>query len=91
MCSRLQVMQAAGRLRQLVNGTQTVQFVSTADVTADILQVNSLSASQAAQINALHMFTWVLHNTAQASLDGILEWVKQVCGLYPAWPPSAKP
>ncbi|WIA08442.1 hypothetical protein OEZ85_007879 [Tetradesmus obliquus] len=76
-----QLMQAAGRLRQLGRG-QTLQVVGLPDVTEKILAANAAqqhrSSSSAATMQ--QVLQWVMSNTAQATLHGVTPWASQ--GLY---------
>lgn len=80
-------MQAAGRLRQLARGTQSVRFVGPPDVTAKIAHANSGLPAGAA-LEAAHVLRWVMANTVQATLHGVLQWAGQVgvqCWFSFAW------
>lgn len=77
-------MQAAGRLRQLGRG-QRVVFVGTADITEQIRTVQqqynnndvAYTAPESSEITSKDVLQWVMNNTVDATLKGILEWSKQ--------------
>ncbi len=78
-CCKDKLMQAAGRLRQLGRG-QTLRFVGTKDITDKICEVNQAAGRAVPNLDALspkHVLQWVMHNTVQATLNGITEWAKQ--------------
>lgn len=77
------VLQAAGRLRQLMRGTQSVQFLASEEVAAKILKASSMPGSgrpagRAAALRPHHVLSWVMSNTVQACQKGVLPWVAQV-------------
>lgn len=71
------VMQAAGRLRQLMHGQQYVHFAGSTEVTAKIEATKSLRASLEDQISAANTMRWVMGNTVQATIDGLVPWACQ--------------
>lgn len=79
------MMQAAGRLRQLERG-QSLRFVGSRDITDKIRAVASRGAvssgasAQEDDLTSQHVLQWVMHNTVQATLAGIMEWTRQ--GLH---------
>jgi hypothetical protein len=86
-CCKDKLMQAAGRLRQLGRG-QTLRFVGTPDVTDKIAAFNGVATDDDGKstdeeqqpLTSRHMLQWIMHNTVQATLGGILEWSRQ--GLH---------
>lgn len=84
-CCKDKLMQAVGRLRQLDRG-QTLTFVGTSDITEkirklnDIINSSSSSSSSLPVLTSHHMLQWVMHNTVQSTLNGILDWSRQ--GLH---------
>lgn len=64
-------MQAAGRLRQLGRG-QTLQIVGIPNTTAKIVEITGEAVPK-----SLHVLQWVMHNTIQATLNGISDWSEQ--------------
>jgi hypothetical protein len=77
-----QVMQAAGRLRHLAAGKQSVRFAGAADVTAHIKRARggAAAASPGGAVSARDVLRWVMANTVEATLRGTLTWVAQ--GLH---------
>jgi hypothetical protein len=84
MC-KSQLMQAAGRLRQLGRG-QTLQVVGLPDVTEKILAANAVqhkrssSSKRSSSVSMQQVLQWVMSNTVQATLHGVTPWASQ--GLY---------
>jgi hypothetical protein len=87
-----QLMQAAGRLRQLGRG-QTLRLVGLPDVTEKILAANAVQlssssssssdsrgASRSSSVTMQQVLQWVMSNTVQATLHGVTPWASQ--GLY---------
>jgi hypothetical protein len=70
------LMQAAGRLRKLGKG-QRLRIVGTADVTAKIRSTCSAAPAPRAKLTSRHVLQWVMHNTVQATQNGVLEWSYQ--------------
>ena len=81
------LMQAAGRLRQLGRG-QTLRFVGTEKISAKICRLSNYGSSSCSSpvatssrdIKSLHVLQWVMRNTVQSTLNGVMEWSRQ--GLY---------
>jgi hypothetical protein len=74
-----QLMQAAGRLRQLGRG-QSLRVVGLPDVTKKILAANAAQLSSSSSVKMQQVLQWVMSNTVQATLHGITPWASQ--GLY---------
>lgn len=68
------VMQAAGRLRQLMHGQQFVHFAGSTEVT---VRISGGAPGGEGPISATDILRWVMGNTVQATLDGILPWAVQ--------------
>jgi hypothetical protein len=68
------LVQAAGRLRKLGKG-QTLRIVGTADVTAKIGDTANTCVN--GPFTSLDVLQWVMHNTVQATQNGVLEWSHQ--------------
>lgn len=76
------LMQAAGRMRQLGRG-QTLQVVGLPDVTEKIVEANAASlgsSRKASELGMQHVLQWVMSNTVQANLHGVVWWAGQ--GLH---------
>jgi hypothetical protein len=74
------LMQAAGRLRLLGRG-QKLCFAASSDVTAKIELLRDTSPLQpSAVLQAVDILRWVMRNTVEATLHGVVEWAKQ--GLF---------
>ena len=71
-------MQAAGRLRQLGPNGQRLQFAGTPDITRMVQLASGLEPGGAVGPQAI--MQWVMDNTVQATLHGVLQWCDQ--GLY---------
>eukprot|EP00884_Botryococcus_braunii_P022386 jgi/Botrbrau1/8831/Bobra.0335s0018.1 len=68
------VMQAAGRLRQLMYGHQFVHFAGSTEVTA---KIKAVRRPKVGPITAVDTMRWVMGNTVQATIDGIVPWASQ--------------
>ncbi len=71
------LMQAAGRLRLLGRG-QELSMVALPEVTAKVLSTNGMRCNDKPGVE--QVLRWVMHNTCQATMAGILEWTRQ--GLF---------
>ena len=83
------LMQAAGRLRMLGRG-QRLHLAATHDVVSKICSLTQTQIDLpllaegyhlvSPSVGPHHVLQWIMHNTVQASLSGIVEWASQ--GLY---------
>jgi hypothetical protein len=73
------MMQAAGRLRMLGRG-QKLHFAAPADVTAKIKSFARRWGRKVQEPSPPQILQWVMHNTVQATLHGVVEWAK--LGLF---------
>ena len=82
-------MQAAGRLRQLGPGRQTLHVVGTPDVTDKIKAANRLTSGSSSSstnssnagmttsrtgVQTVHVLRWVMANTVEANQHGVVQW-----------------
>jgi hypothetical protein len=83
-CAKDKLMQAAGRLRQLGPGRQTLLLAGPPEVTGKIWEAASSSSSQAQQPHKepsmAQVLNWVMTNTVQDNLQGVVTWV--AAGLH---------
>eukprot|EP00198_Chlamydomonas_reinhardtii_P008814 XP_001698151.1 predicted protein [Chlamydomonas reinhardtii] len=83
------LMQAAGRLRQLSRG-QALRFAATADIAARVVEYAAASGSAGGAAaaaaggstdpGAVDVLAWVMGNTVDANLHGVVQWAAQ--GLH---------
>ena len=84
------IMQAAGRLRKLDRG-QSVKLVIPAELVSKIRAINKLrAANKSSRLTALHVLKWVMHNTVQATADGLPEWASQGSHFCTTQNPNAR-
>ncbi len=74
------LMQAAGRLRQLGPGRQTLRVVGVPDVTAKIWAAAGGAGGGEQQPGMGDVLRWVMANTVEALLGGVAEWAAK--GLH---------
>jgi hypothetical protein len=67
------LMQAVGRMRQLDFG-QSIVLVGYDEVTLKIAKAAQTSANE---INSNHVLLWVMSNTVQSTIDGLVRWAYQ--------------